>query len=567
MFFLLNSQPQQDLSFQHFWVFIQLSVLTISLNFHTPSKYPCIVLIKVLIFLSPRMMPSISKKGFLLLIPEILQQVSAQLTQFDILNLMKACKHFYQILKPILYQSVTIHCDFGRFDKEFFTVSSTYIRTMASTLEFLSQSLNFHLVRSIVVLKLPFEFISFEKHLRQTFFSKEGYFVWSLQRFICHSPMSLSLLEVLAKAERLNDLSFRINVFDTKGKFQDVPSGFFFHNLSSLCIGPFQSTSELLKLLLMVKKCPSIRRLRILGSPKKIKLEDLISRSYLGYNSFCQSSLIAFQRTSPNLDYICMESCIFHPNDIGSSPLIRNPSTVVFLSIVDANEISITGSSVFDQFSKYTFSSLKYLRLSIRQPVKDSTAAILLSLKSNTLVELDLELMYNSLKADSLKDLTDQYISGIIRHSKTLRKLSFAIFNEKGMVYLEQPLSEDQFKSLFLQTGFPHLENLRVEIRFTSIYNSRVLFFRLLPALDKLWILGSHSVKKHWGLGNTYPGIFDAWLRIQYIPELLIRNSPSCHLRYIKIDQCLFHVKQGNANPKDHIDDWFSRYTRVQFPR
>ena len=378
--------------------------------------------------------------------------------------------------------------------------------------------------------------------------------------------MSLSLLQILVKAEMLEHLSFRINIFDLKGKAQDVPSGIYFSNLSSICIGPFKSKAELLKLLLLVKGSPSMHRLHIIGSPKKLKLEDLVSRSSLGNDLFCQSSLIPFQRKSPSLKYICMESCIFHPDDQNFSQLIYDPSGVVFLSIVDANEISMSGTSIFDQFSHYQFNSLKYLRLSIRQPVRDSTAAIILSLKPNTLVELDLELMYNSLKSDSLKELVDRYISGIKRQSKTLKKLSFAIYNEKSMIDLEQSLSDEQFNDLFLGTTFPLLESLRVEVRFTSIFNSRVYFFQRFPALDKLWILGSHSVKKHWGLGNAYPGIFDAWFRVQYIPELLIRNSSNCHLRYIKIDGCLFNVKDGNANPKDHIDDWFLRCTRVQFP-
>lgn len=475
-------------------------------------------------------------------IPEILHLICSNLNQFDLLNLLIVCKSFYSILKADLYRSITIHSKFTRFDPEYFDYHTTYINSKANIIALLSKPSNVHLIQSFTVLKLPIEFIDFEPLLNHTLIA-ECRTNFRLRHFICHSPLSISMLKPLSSIPSLSELKFTINIY-ARSKIPKLH----FSSLKSLSVGRYKSFKSLRKVLKSLDDPTSLQKLQISGIPRTVQLDRLTSTS---------QSAKSFPDLSPfkDLKQFRIEDMVCEtPLSLPASKHLR------LLSVTNITEISAQSQSIIDKFIDNP-PRLKKLRLSIRQAVRDTSCELLMALNPNSLTELDIELNYNSLKQDSLTDLVDRYIVGIRRQASTLRKLSLSVYEEKSLVNIEIPLDETQFRHLF--QPFPSLESVRIQTKFSTIYNNRATFFRSMPRLVYLWVAGSTSFEKHWAQGNAYPGIFDSWLRVLPLPTSLVKDSANCHLQYIKINRCLFQVKATELNPRDCIDDWFDLQTRI----
>lgn len=474
---------------------------------------------------------------------------------------MRVSRLFYPIAKEELYRSITIHSDFSEFDPEYLETHTTYVRTKLKIQALFSNKANLPLIRRLCVVKLPSEFIEFESYLCNTFFADPANYAHTLNELTIDHPTNLKVLRDLGLDDRLRSLALRINVH-TKGGSSSL-SGF--SHLENLSIGPVKDNNHLRSFISLVSDRKRLSGLRVVKQCKKIKLEDLLQSNANAESLQLENNLVSEFSAFPELRRLSLENITINSATDTTLPIVR-PERLEYLSLANVNEISDPENSILAQFSRTGMPRLRKLRLSLRQSMRDSTPALLMSLKANSLEELDLEVRYNVLKEEPLQDLVTKYIIGIQRQSQSLIKLSFSIFTEKSLVNLEEPLSFDQFQSLFLDVKYPKLESLRTQVHFSTLYDTRFQFFHHLPRLEKLWIMGSNAVEKHFGLGNTYPGIFDNWLRIQHLPTSLVDESAGlCHLKYIKIDKCLFRMKPSEAIPRDCIDDWFDQATRVCF--
>ncbi|GMG00581.1 unnamed protein product [[Candida] boidinii] len=141
-------------------------------------------------------------------------------------------------------------------------------------------------------------------------------------------------------------------------------------------------------------------------------------------------------------------------------------------------------------------------------------------------------------------------------------------------------MNEDQFYKLLIKDSFdndnvfPLLKSLKINTNahFFGKYRYKILMNNF-KNLEYLWIFGLNSYEQHWGLGNVYPGIFDEWLRIMYIPEGIVSDISKTDisynkLKYIKIFKFIFEIKWSidkspQVNPRNLIDNWFDSKCNV----
>ncbi|KAG7822954.1 hypothetical protein KL909_003557 [Ogataea angusta] len=481
--------------------------------------------------------------------PEVWNIICGQLSQFDLCSLLTVNRDIHEIALAQLYCSITVDYHYTQFDPEYvqtdplLSTRQTYIRTKSNiTAFFKSRRKALLRVRSFQVVHLPQEFIDFETKLAECLPKMENLVLLRIEQ-----PVSLDLLQ--GAAPNIQHLALSLNSFrKSKYQFASLP-------LKTLAIGPSNQPDKLLSSL--VKHPQKIQGLEFVWPHRKIKLHDLVASA--------DSQKLPLDAYN-NIAHLSLVSAIVSPQD---QFLRKIESRLESLCFIDVNEIGQSGS-ILDAFRPI---KLKRLGIDLRQGSKDSVAPFLDRLAPGSLHELHLVIRYNCLKRTPLETLVDQYIAAIERQSASLRKISLEIRFEKELVEIQEQLSEAQFGRLFMNHTFPALESLRIQTQFAFICKDKLTFFRNLPKLHKLWILGSNAFEKHWGLGNAYPGVFDNWLRIQHLPIGLVNNEPrpKTSLRYMKLDDCLFEIKEKNDTkeviPRDSIDSWFESQTRVRAVR
>ncbi|KAG7705150.1 hypothetical protein KL930_003833 [Ogataea haglerorum] len=481
--------------------------------------------------------------------PEVWNIVCGHLSQFDLCTLLTVNRDIYEIALAQLYRSITIDYHYTQFDPEYvqrdplLNTRQTYIRTKPNITAFLRSCRKaLRSVRSFQVVHLPQEFIDFETKLAECLPKMENLVLLRIEQ-----PVSLDLLQ--RAAPNIQHLALTLNSFrKSKHRVASLP-------LKTVAIGPSSQPDRLLSRL--VRHPQKLEGLELVWPHRKIKLRDLVASA-----DSQRQPLDAFS----NLAHLSLVSAIISPED----QFLRNiESGLQSLCFTDINEIG-QSESILDTFRPVR---LRRLGIDLRQGSTDSVAPFLNRLPLGSLVELHLVIRYNCLKRIPLETLVDQYIAAIERQSASLRKISFEIRFEKELVEIQEQLSEAQFSRLFMSHAFPALESLRIQAQFAFICKDKLTFFKNLPRLHKLWILGSNAFEKHWGLGNAYPGVFDNWLRIQHLPTGLVNNEPrpKTSLRYIKLDDCLFEIKEKNDTkeivPRDSIDSWFESQTHVRAVR
>ncbi|KAG7903750.1 hypothetical protein KL907_003777 [Ogataea polymorpha] len=478
--------------------------------------------------------------------PEVWNIVCGQLSQFDLCSLLIVNRDIYEIALSHLYCSITVDYHYTQFDPEYVQTDpllgtrQTYIRTKPNITAFLKSRKGALLgVRSLQVVHLPQEFIDFETKLAESLPKMVNLVYLRIQQ-----PVSLDLLQ--KAAANIQHLALLLNSFrESKYQFATLP-------LKTLSVGPSNQPDRLLSSL--VKHPQKLQGLEYVWPHRKVKLRDLVTST-----DSQRQPLDAYA----NLAHLSLVSAIISPED---QFLRKLESGLESLCLVDINEIGQSGS-ILDTFSP---TGLKRLGIDLRQGCRDSVVPFLNRLPPSSLHELHLVIRYNSLKRVPLETLVDQYIVAIERQSASLRKISLEIRFEKELVEIQEQLSEAQVSRLFMSNAFPALESLRIQAQFAFICKNKLTFFKNLPRLHKLWILGSNAFEKHWGLGNAYPGVFDNWLRIQHLPIGLVNNEPrpETSLRYIKLDDCLFEIKDKHdakeVIPRDSIDSWFESQTQVR---
>ncbi|GAV27448.1 hypothetical protein PMKS-000916 [Pichia membranifaciens] len=389
--------------------------------------------------------------------------------------------------------------------------------------------------------------------------------------------MLKQLLNDKYSRETLSVLNFAINIHSPIKPFTDLieDSNLRFQNLTTLSIGPTKQDFKMDDILKLIHSEVEnkLENLKLESQHKTFKLCDLLSLSDVKLKS---SDYIFDQlNTYKNLKSLSLSSINLNQSNLKHN---RDPKGrfdffqgLQYLELSDIGIISSDSSeSLLHTFYKNCDKcNLKYVRLDLRSTVDDLIPEFFDDyIESNQVKELDLTIRYNSMYNIPLNHLIDKYLKmAIVKQKKSLEKLSIEIKSERNLISLEEQLQKEHLFELLSNT-FEKLDSLRIQVHFDYVLLYKNLLFQNIPDLKNFWIVGSSAVPMHFGLGNMYPGIFDRWWRIIYLPKKLLEGISHHPLRYIKIDECLFAVEHANSEtiqPKDSIDKLFESMTRVSF--
>lgn len=523
-----------------------------------------------------------------LFIPDIFELVSRHLTQFDLVSLSKTCQLFLNLTTPILYRSITIDCNFSQFEKEYLGRNTTYIRSKFNFLSFM-KSLNaddslWRYIKKFRVISLPEEFYDFESFLS----GKSGISFFKRARLsnIClDNSVGLAILKQLLNdkysRETLTVLKFTINKHLSSKPFIDLiiddskEENYKFQNLNTLSIGPIKQEIQLDDILKLIDYDDNwkLQNLKLESLHKTFKLCDLLNFSgdKLKSSNYILSRLNCYE----NLKSLSLSSINFNQSLLSNEDENHNFTFFENLKYLELSDIGLIASlpkeSLLHTFYKNSKTcNLEYVRLDLRSTVDDLIPEFFNEYtQTNQIKELDLTIRYNSMHDTPLNELINKYLSMVVlRQHASLEKLSIEIKSEKNLINLEEQLQKEHLLQL-VSTRFENLKSLRIQVHFEYILLCKKLLFQNIPNLTNFWVVGSSAVPMHFGLGNMYPGIFDQWWRIIYLPKSLLEDVPESHpLRYIKIDECLFVIEREKSDilqPKNSIDKIFDTMTRVSF--
>lgn len=554
------------------------------------------------------------------LLPEILSQL--RLSQFDKLNLIQVNSYFYNVFVPTLYDSITIDAKFSRLDPEFNTLDTTYIKTKSNLQSFfhtlytdkdkhqntddgitksdykclnLSNPIKLTLIKSLFCFDFPVEYIEFGKVFKDLL-----PYMTQLKTLQAESyPMGFNIVEILKSNKLLTDLRLLFNVYDksylsnnfqkrtilnsiNSNKTQDDLE---FSNLETLSLNNFIDSINLDTLLQnLLNHNFALKNLKLVKLKKLIRLQDLINNDSDNYE-FNTIEILFKQLVKNNLinlNKLHLENILIDNKTINYFKLL-NFKNLNYLNLDNITEFQINNISFLDNFNN--LDNLKKLSLNIRSNNELSILKFLENnIKDNSLTELSLNLRFNFLQQNiSFDKQIDDYINFILRQKLSLVKLAFEIREENylsGLIDQLYSMNEDQFYKLIIKDSldndnvFPLLKSLKINTNahFFGKYRYKILINNF-KNLEYLWIFGLNSYEQHWGLGNVYPGIFDEWLRIMYIPEGIVSDISKTDinynkLKYIKIFKFIFEIKwcidkSPQVNPRNLIDNWFDNKCNV----
>lgn len=531
-----------------------------------------------------------------LFIPDIFEIISQNLTQFDLIALSKTCHMLKALAIPILYKSITIDCNYSQFEKEYLGRKTTYIKSRSNFLSLIrtlniSANVNvlsdngcdcslWNFIKLFRVVNLPLDFYDFESFL----LGEEGmsFFKRARLHLLClDTPLSFRMLKQLLNdkysRETLSVLNFAINIHLPSQPFTDLidDGNLKFQNLTTLSIGPTKQDFKLDDILRLIDSGSEnkLENLRLEAQHKTFKLCDLLNLSDVKL----KSSDYIFDRlnTYKNLKSLSLSSINFNQAYLINEKDTKNRfdffQGLHYLELSDIGVISSdSGESLLHTFYKNCDKcNLGCVKLDLRSTVDDLLPAFFNEkVEPNQIKELDLTIRYNSMYSIPLNDLIGNYIKmAILTQRKSLKKLSVEIKSERNLINLEEQLQKEHLFNL-LSKKFEKLNSLRIQVHFDYVLLYKNILFKNMPNLTNFWIVGSSAIPMHFGLGNMYPGIFDKWWRIIYLPRNLLEGVAGHPLRYIKIDECLFAVERKNSDiiqPKDSIDKLYDRMTRVSF--
>lgn len=526
-------------------------------------------------------------------IPDIFELISYYLTQFELISLSKTCVQLNGLSTCLLYRSITIDSGFSQFENEYLFKSTTFIRTKANFL-LLIKSLNknhnhlnlWQLIKELKVMDLPLDFYDFESYLLGlntdmnngsiSFFLKSRLSTLRLQ-----SPVGFNVLKHLLNdqysRENLSVLNFTINGHAAVKPLDSIieNQSLKFQNLNTFSIGPLKQNCNFQYILELIDR-NSIGKLQNFGieyQHKTFRLLDLLD----GSETKLKTSNYIFKFLSPfeSLKSLSLKSVNFNQNLlIGENGDTENFRFFQNLSYIELSDIGVISSndsqSLLHTFYRFTDQcKLKYIKLDIRSTSDDFIPEFFNErVPNNQLREIDVIIRHNALHVLPLDRLIDKYIKLLVLNQrKSLEKLSLEVKSEKNLMKLEEQLQKEHLVEL-MSYQFSELKSLRLQVHFENILLLKNQLFRNMGSLEKIWIVGSNAVPVHFGLGNMYPGIYDNWWRIIYLPKALVEETSDHPIHYIKIDECLFVVNQEETEivqPKDSMDELFNRMTRVSF--
>ncbi|KAI5966771.1 uncharacterized protein KGF55_000180 [Candida pseudojiufengensis] len=521
---------------------------------------------------------------------EIITNITNNLSQFEILNLIRTCSKLYNQVLPQLYQHIIIDSNFNIFNnQEFKTNGRTYINSSFNLKKFLktySNKIDNHLntikIYKLECLNLPDSINVYDYDFNidiVNFFSK----LYNLTSLIwLNNNFRFEFLYDLPNKELIHTLILNIKYCGYLKENQNSTMNRYgsnmiedydidklnFPNIINFQIKPFEDSYRLLKIInnLLINKNNSIEvcnRLKILS----LSSGDLmIDNSNIGYGIEVQL------RTTQYNDYL---------NEYTLKRMFEK-SKIQYLS--NLTSLSLNDLNVRSDDAKYLINSinlknLRYLQLRGIKEVtiirgQNSTIITFLSILApylinlthlslrfhqlvNRIPQLLYELFQNGtdLKALDLSTVFSPDLFNSISNFQNLKKLSLEIYDP-----IDYGLCED-LRNEYLK----ELQNLKLEsLRINNTINTQSLinlisFQKNLKYLD---IIGSKAGgAPNLGLGMIHPTIFDDWFKVQHVALLYLKLN--LNLKYISINECLFQCKSNLIiNPIDGLNNWFKSKVR-----
>jgi hypothetical protein len=202
--------------------------------------------------------------------------------------------------------------------------------------------------------------------------------------------------------------------------------------------------------------------------------------------------------------------------------------------------------------------NLTRLCIDYRESLRDTVPDFIESIEN--LQELDVTIRWNVTKLCSVpswKHLCESYIKAILKHAPKLKKLSLETKEDSVFCDLHKLIFTDCLLKL---SGLSEIESLR--LHGYALQPCAPLLASTLPRLKYFELFGSSAGgAPHMGLQVVHDGVLDDWLRVRHVALNIAEQNP--HVRFVKIDKCLFELKDHMAIPRDGLESWFERKMRV----
>lgn len=557
---------------------------------------------------------------------EIRLKIAGELNQYDALSLMRVNKAFFQSTVIRLYHTIVVDPSYSQFNQEIYQSelqnhdqsvnTSTFIKmkySLKSFLKIISQEMPVELptadhstahygtlINKMQFVELPDGFNSpFDLNFF-TFMSVKK--LERLNRFFWSSDEELSfeIVNRLPNKSNLNSLHVSVDFKKVRASTEfEAFKGF--NNLEKLSLEPFLNSFNLFQIFKNLLEgnndklnLKMLRLARVNSSHNFIKNPSsslLVLTNYIidnepirlsDYDMNCILNLfILFSAAETRLEDLrtfSLDSIVVSTMDAKRLDSVMNLANLKHLELKNVTEVQLPEDvhsplSMNDLYTRLDPGFLKYLgkktknltKLSIdyRESLRDTVPAFIHGLEN--LEELDVTIRWNVTKLCSIqswKHLCFLYLKAILKHSKTLKKLSLDTKEDSVFCDLHKLIFTDCLLEL---SGLEKLESLR--LHGYSLQPCASLLASSMKQLKYLELFGSGAGgAPHMGLQVVHDGVLDDWLRVQHVAVAI--NEQNEHIQFIKIDKCLFEVQgKGKLLPRDGLEGWFDSKVRVLLNR
>jgi len=557
---------------------------------------------------------------------EIRLKIAGELSQYDALSLLRVNKAFFQSTVVRLYHTIVVDPSYSQFNHEIYQSelqnhdqsvnTSTFIKmkySLKNFLKIISQEMPLEvmgqghenknygsLINKIQFVELPDGFNSpFDLNFF-TFMSVKK--LQRLSRFYWSSDEELSfeLVNRLPNKANLNSLNVSVD-FKKVRNSNDFEAFKGFHNLEKLSLEPFLNSFNLFQIFKNLLEgndnklnLKVLRLARVNSNHNFIKNPSsslLVLTTYIlenesislsDYDMNCILNLfILFNAADTRLEdlrILSLDSIVVSTMDAKRLNTVMDLAKLRQLELKNITEVQLPEDihsplSMNELYTRLDGGFLKALgkrlknltKLSIdyRESLRDSVPAFINSLQN--LEELDITIRWNVTKLCSIqswKHLCFLYLRSILKHSKTLKKLSLDTKEDSVFCDLHKLI----FTECLLELGeLKELESLR--LHGYSLQPCAPLLAASLKKLKYFELFGSGAGgAPHMGLQVIHDGVLDDWLRVQHVAAAISEQNE--HIEFIKIDKCLFEVQgKGKLLPRDGLEGWFDSKVRVVLNR
>lgn len=420
-----------------------------------------------------------------------------------------------------------------------------------------------------------------------------------LNRFYWSSDEELSfeIVNRLPNKSNLNSLHVSVDFKKVRSGSTEFEAFRGFNNLEKLSLEPFLNSFNLFQIFKNLLEGNNdrlnlklLRLARVNSNHNFIKNPSsslLVLTSYIlenepiklsDYDMNCILNLfILFSASETRLEdlkVLSLDSIVLSTMDAKRMNSIMNLGNLKHLELKNVTEVQLPEDvhsplSMNDLYTRLDAGFLKHLgkklrnltKLSIdyRESLRDTVPAFINSLQN--LEELDITIRWNVTKLCSIqswKHLCFLYTKAILKHSRTLKKLSLDTKEDSVFCDLHKLI----FTDCLLELGeLTELESLR--LHGYSLQPCAPLLATSLKKLKYFELFGSGAGgAPHMGLQVVHDGVLDDWLRVQHVALAISEQNE--HLEFIKIDKCLFEVQgKDKLLPRDGLEGWFESKVRV----